>query len=80
MSAPTAIALNGIDLATVGPHVALTTDPSAGQMVGSLTATDADLGDTFTYELLDDAGGLFFLSGTLICRAAGGVLDPAAES
>ncbi|MGO4854221.1 hypothetical protein ACEN2S_15475, partial [Phaeovulum sp. W22_SRMD_FR3] len=80
MSAPSAILLNGIDLAASGPHIALTEDPSAGQMIARLTATDADPGDTLTFTLLDDADGLFFLSGNLICRAAGGVLDPGADS
>jgi VCBS repeat-containing protein len=34
-----------------------------GTAVGTLSATDPDSGDTFTYSLIDDAGGLFTLSG-----------------
>ncbi|TIQ42081.1 MAG: hypothetical protein E5X47_32265, partial [Mesorhizobium sp.] len=31
----------------------------AGTVVGTLSATDPDSGDTFTYSIVDDAGGLF---------------------
>jgi hypothetical protein len=32
-----------------------------GTVVGTLATSDADAGDTFTYELLDNAGGRFSL-------------------
>jgi Ca2+-binding RTX toxin-like protein len=80
MAAPSGIRLNGTSLASTGPHLALTRDPLAGERIGTLSAVDADAGDRFTFELLDDAGGLFFLTGNLLRRAAGGVLDPALGS
>ena len=42
-------------------------------VVGTLAAVDPDLGDTFTYELLDDAGGLFAIAGDTLVVA--GALD-----
>jgi len=35
----------------------------SGSVVGSLSASDPDTGETFTYQLLDDAGGLFAING-----------------
>lgn len=47
---------------------------AVGDVVGTLSAADQDQpGDTFTYTLLDDAGGLFSLSGNQIKVA--GALD-----
>jgi Ca2+-binding RTX toxin-like protein len=43
--------------------------------VGLLTATDPDTGDTFTYELTDDAGGRFGIDGNKIVVADGAALD-----
>jgi len=48
---------------------------SAGTVVGSLRATDANPGDTFTYQLLDDAGGRFALRGDQLVVADGTKLD-----
>ncbi|WP_454915925.1 cadherin domain-containing protein [Xanthobacter sediminis] len=36
---------------------------AVGTVVGSLVATDQDASDTYTYTLLDDAGGLFAIDG-----------------
>jgi phage baseplate assembly protein gpV len=46
-------------------------------VVGSLAASDADTGDSFTYTLLDDAGGRFRLdeSGAQILVADGNLID-----
>jgi ELWxxDGT repeat protein len=46
-----------------------------GTLVGQLTATDPDLGESFTYELLDSAGGRFQLSGSQILVKNGRLLD-----
>ena len=46
-----------------------------GTVVGALTTTDPDAGDTFTYTLLDNAGGRFALSGSNIVVANGSLLD-----
>jgi Ca2+-binding RTX toxin-like protein len=46
---------------------------TADTVVGTLAAIDPDLGETFTYELLDDAGGLFAISGDTLVTA--GALD-----
>jgi Ca2+-binding RTX toxin-like protein len=46
-----------------------------GTVVGSLSATDPDAGDTFTYTLVDNAGGRFALSGSSLVVANGGLLD-----
>ncbi|WP_114943604.1 hypothetical protein [Microvirga calopogonii] len=48
---------------------------AAGTVVGSLRATDANPGDTFTYRLLDDAGGRFALRGDQLVVADGTKLD-----
>ena len=42
-----------------------------GDTVGSLSATDQDPGETFTFELLDDAEGRFFIDGSDIKIARG---------
>ncbi|MCC7424852.1 MAG: hypothetical protein IT428_31660, partial [Planctomycetaceae bacterium] len=46
-SAPTAIALSSLTV---------TEDAAAGELVGTLSATDADPGETFTYELISGPG------------------------
>ncbi|MGO4705198.1 hypothetical protein AB4072_05390 [Microvirga sp. 2MCAF38] len=47
----------------------------AGTVVGSFQATDANPGDSFTYRLLDDAGGRFALRGEQLVVADGAKLD-----
>jgi len=46
-----------------------------GTVVGDLLTTDADVGDSFLYALLDNAGGRFGLSGSQIVVADGSLLD-----
>ena len=48
---------------------------SEGQVVGALSATDPDAGDSLIYSLVDDAGGLFALVGNEIQLAPGATLD-----
>lgn len=66
--APTAVTLNGNGLVE---HSGI------GYVVGTLAGVDPDIGDTFTYALLDDAGGRFAVdpaTGTLVI-AGGTPLD-----
>lgn len=48
---------------------------AGGTIVGALSTTDFDIGDTHTYQLLDDAGGRFKLDGDKIVVADGAPLD-----
>jgi putative methionine-R-sulfoxide reductase with GAF domain len=63
---PTHIALDG---ATVAENSA------AGSLVGRLSTTDPDAGDTFTYRLTDDAGGRFKIEGDRLLVANCRLLD-----
>ena len=45
----------------------------AGTVVGTLSATDADPGETFIFSLLDDAAGRFAIAGSDLVVA--GTLD-----
>lgn len=47
----------------------------AGTLVGTLTATDANPGDTHTFTLLDSAGGRFALAGSTITATGAPLLD-----
>ena len=67
--APTDVALS---------NAAVAENSAAGTVVGALTATDADPGETFTFSLLDDAGGRFGIDGANLVVA--GVLDYEAAS
>lgn len=62
------IALNNVN----DPPTAIDIDPAspsvdenspAGTLVGTLSATDEDAGETFTFTLVNDAGGRFVISG-----------------
>ena len=48
-----------------------------GRYVGTVSATDPNTGETFTYSLLDDAGGRFDINGSTgeITVADGSLLD-----
>lgn len=46
-----------------------------GSVIGNISATDPTPGDTFTYTLLNNAGGRFGLSGTQLVVANGALLD-----
>ncbi|MGO4572982.1 hypothetical protein [Microvirga sp. 2TAF3] len=48
---------------------------SAGTVIGILTTTDSTLDDTFTYTLLDNAGGRFAIQGSKLVVADGTKLD-----
>ncbi len=76
MPAPTNLLFNTVAVTGTGPHFELTDALTSGSLIGQLGAIDPDAGDTVTFELLDDAGGLFFLSGNLLRRSESGVLDP----
>ncbi|MBD1936287.1 putative Ig domain-containing protein [Microcoleus sp. FACHB-68] len=52
----------------------------AGTVIGSLSAIDPDAKDTHTYELLDDAGGLFIIDGDQLKVAPGASLDFEAQA
>ncbi len=55
--APTDLALDDAEVESNAP---------VGTVVGSLVVTDQDTSDTYTYALLDDAGGLFVLDGAAL--------------
>ena len=65
-SAPTNIALSASAVAEFRAN---------GTVVGALSTVDPDLGDTFTYALLNDAGGRFALAGSNIVVGNGLLLD-----
>nr|WP_245454889.1 cadherin domain-containing protein [Mesorhizobium sp. M3A.F.Ca.ET.080.04.2.1] len=46
---------------------------NAGTVVGTLSASDPDTGDTFAYSIVDDAGGLFAVTGDQL--VVNGALD-----
>ncbi len=66
---PTDISLSASSIAENSP---------AGTVVGALATADPDNGETFTYQLLNDAGGRFGLFGNQIVAA--GLLDHEAAS
>ena len=49
------------DIALSNDH--MFSNSQAGTVIGSLSTADADFGETFTYCLLDDYGGLFAING-----------------
>ncbi|HZL91347.1 MAG TPA: PKD domain-containing protein [Pirellulaceae bacterium] len=51
-----------------------------GTLVGTLSASDVDAGDTLSFSLISNAGGRFALSGSDVVVAAGAVLDFEATS
>ena len=57
-AAPTDIALTG------NSAIADSSTVAAGAVVGTAVGVDADVGDTLTYALTDDAGGLFSIDST----------------
>jgi Ca2+-binding RTX toxin-like protein len=60
------------DIALAGSTVA--ENSAVGTVVGVLSASDPDSGETFTFSLVDDSGGRFGVSGSNFV-VAGGVLD-----
>ena len=57
------------------PYVTLTYDEAQDLVVGQLSASDDDSGDTHSYALANDASGLFELRGDLLILDGGSVLD-----
>jgi RHS repeat-associated protein len=64
---PTDLSLSNIKLDQAGV--------SNGMLVGYVSTSDPDWGDTFTYNLLDNAGGRFELAGTSLKVADASLLD-----
>jgi len=64
--APTAVGLSGTKVVEDSP---------AGTVVGTLSATDPDSGETFTYEILDDTGAFEIVAGQLLVKDLGGQLN-----
>lgn len=71
--APTDITLSG----GAKGNASVDENAGAGIVVGELAASDPDTGDSFTYTLLDDAGGRFRLdaSGTRLLVSDGSLID-----
>jgi Ca2+-binding RTX toxin-like protein len=65
-AAPTDISLSSAEVAELS---------ASDTVVGTLTASDPDTGETFTYELTDDAGGRFAIDGDTIVVADSAALD-----
>jgi Tol biopolymer transport system component len=65
-NAPTAIEVS---------NAAVDEQSPAGTLVGLLSTTDADAGDTFTYTLVDSAGGRFRIDGAQLLVDDGSLLD-----
>ncbi|MBB3017860.1 Ca2+-binding RTX toxin-like protein [Microvirga lupini] len=65
-TAPTDIELSG---------VTIDENSEPGTKIGTLSATDEDPGDTLTFSLLDDAGGMFAIENGKLVLKARGVLD-----
>jgi len=53
----------------------VTENSAAGTLVGTLSTTDLDVGDTFTYSLIDNAGGRFKIVGDQVLVDDGSLLD-----
>ncbi len=64
--APTSLTLTGTSVAENSP---------GGTVVGVLSGTDPDAGDTLSYTLVDNAGGRFVLVGNELRVADGSLLD-----
>jgi hypothetical protein len=69
--APTDIALSHANVAGHSPN---------GTVIGTLSDTDPDAGDSATYTLTDDAGGRFAISGDKLVVANGALLDSGTTS
>ncbi|MBC8116989.1 MAG: VCBS repeat-containing protein, partial [Candidatus Saccharimonas sp.] len=61
------------DITLVGQSIP--ENSSTGSIVGSLSATDHDVGDTATFTLTNSAGGRFKISGSNLVVDNGGLLD-----
>ncbi|MCJ2034860.1 beta strand repeat-containing protein [Methylobacterium sp. J-068] len=70
-----AVPLGGAPTALALSHAEVPENSPGGTLVGTFSATDPDAGDSFTYTLLDSAGGAFAIQGADLVVAAGAVLD-----
>lgn len=75
MPAPTDLLVNSLTVDGSVAQIFVSEDARSGLRVARLSATDADAGDMFTYTLLDDADGRFFISGDGLRLTQGAVLD-----
>ncbi|WP_210484611.1 cadherin domain-containing protein [Microvirga antarctica] len=74
--AVTDLADNNHKPVAVGLTAAIVAEGAASETpVGTLLAQDVDANDTFTYTLVDDAGGRFMLKGTQLVVADGTKID-----
>jgi hypothetical protein len=64
--APTSIALSSNSVRELA---------STGTVVGSMSVADVDAGDTFTFSLIDSAGGRFRISGSRVEVSQGSLVD-----
>lgn len=74
------IAVNNVnepptDITLSPSNPAIDENSPAGTLVGTLTATDEDLGETFTFSLANDAGGRFTVNGDRVEVAPGADLN-----
>jgi Ca2+-binding RTX toxin-like protein len=69
-SAATVITINAAPTDIALSPDSVVENSANGTVVGTLTATDPDVGDSFTFSLLDDAGGRFAISGADLIVAA----------
>ncbi|MBX9882455.1 MAG: cadherin domain-containing protein, partial [Sphingomonas sp.] len=53
--------LDNVSLVSRTPELSINENAAAGTLVATLGGRDADAGETFTYALLDDAGGRFVI-------------------
>jgi Ca2+-binding RTX toxin-like protein len=72
---PTALTLDGTEVGGNGPHVSISEASAAGTKVGTLGAIDVDAGESFSFALVDSAGGRFVLDGTDLKVSPGALLD-----
>mgnify|MGYP001170188520 CR=1 FL=1 len=75
MTAPLDIRFNGSVLNGSTINANLSEVIGSGELIGRLSATDPDSGDSATFELLSDAGGAVFLDGDLLRATEGAVFD-----
>lgn len=75
MPAPIEIRLDGSLLDGATANLSVAEDAAPGAILGQLTATDVNAGDTAQFTLLDDANGTVFLDGSILRLAAGSVLE-----
>ncbi len=71
----TIVGANDAPIAMALSNNHLLENSAAGTVVGQLSATDADRGESFTYQLLNNPSGFFTLAGDKLVVATGATLD-----